>query len=322
MLLNKNIFTMNNVFENKLSMYQKVQAFLTLHTTDTASIAAVATLKTEFDLLVTKILSSAGVSSIDITGYAVLKNNKRIETTKALLKVSTAYTAWARMNNKPQEAEKTDYTPAMLNSMRDNDFYTYSQQVHLLVSGTPIATFTPFGLVVADVTSLNTKNTEFLALIQEPRLRIGERSAEFSNLERLFEQADELLKLKLDNVMPIFQVNNPTLYAAYTNARGIDDTGAVTAADYSGTVAISTISTIAIIPYMASRTFYIKNTGSTSFIFGLSTNTSTLEGTPASINPGSEIQRLSSNLGSSGDNILINNTDTTLGASYEIRIIE
>jgi hypothetical protein len=313
---------MNNVFENKLSMYQKIQAFLTLHTTDTSSIAAVATLKTEFDLLVGKILSSAGLSSIDITGYTVLKNNKRIEVTKALLKVSTAYTAWARMNSKPQEAEKTDLTPAMLNSMRDNDFYTYSQQVHLIATSVPIATLTPFGILAADLSSLSTKNGEFLALIQEPRLRIGERSAEFSNLERLFEQTDELLKLKLDNVMPIFQVNNPTLYAAYTNARGIDDTGAIVAADYEGSVPISTIQLIATIPYLISRTFYIKNTGSTAFTFGISTNTTSLEGTPVSVAPGSEVQRLSSNLGATGDNILINNTESSMGASYEIRIIE
>ena len=90
---------MTNVFENRLSMYQKVNGYLALHASETSSIAAIATLKTQLDTNINTILSLAAIADADVTGTTVDKQNKRNAAKTALLKVSTACVAHASMNN-------------------------------------------------------------------------------------------------------------------------------------------------------------------------------------------------------------------------------
>ena len=201
---------MNDQLENKLSMYEKVQLNVTSHATETAGIPAIATTKTELDLVVAKILTSAGISNLDITGYTVQKQNKRNDMSLVLKKVTAGLTAYYSINNQPQEAEKWDETSSMIDGMRDNDIYTYSQRA-LVASVANVAALAPFGILPADNTSLTTLNADFLLLIESPKNRIGERGAELNNLERLFEQADNILINKLDPLMRIFETTNPTL---------------------------------------------------------------------------------------------------------------
>jgi hypothetical protein len=312
---------MNNILENKLSMFEKVQAMLTLHSAETTSIPAVATTKAEFDALVAKILLSAGSSSIDITGYTVQKQNKRNEVTKALLKITTAFSAWASLNNQPQDAEKADITPAGLDALRDNDFYTYAQQMNLLATPN-IAALAPFGVLPADNTTLATKAAEFLAIIEMPKARIGDRSAEFGNLERLIAQANDVLTLKLDPVMRIFVVSNPTLYDAYTNARSIDDTGAITQPDYEGSIDPTKILLVADIPFLSSRTFKVSNTGNTQIAFCLSTADQEMQEKILVVAPNSTVQRNGDNLQTNANLLLIQNPDPAAIAQYEVRILE
>jgi hypothetical protein len=312
---------MNNILENRLSMYEKVQSMLSSHVAETASIPAVATLKAELDNVVGKILTSAGISNVDITGYTVQKGNKRAELSKLAIKVSTAQVAWARMNAKPQEAEKWDETPAMLDAMRDNDVCIYAQQLNIAAVAN-LANLSPFGVVAADTTALASRITEFLTLMQEPRVRIGDRGAELENLTRLFDTANDILKLKLDAVMAIFTVSNPTLYSSYLNARSIDDTGAVTSPDYTGTMGANNTTRVAEIPYLSSRIFIIKNTGAVPLVFGLSTNPTNIESDEVQVPAGATIQRMSATITTKGNFVLLRNDDPVQDASYEIRINE
>jgi hypothetical protein len=313
---------MNNILENRLSMYEKVQTFLAVHTAETSSVAAVATCKTELDGLVGKILISAGISSMDITGYTVLKANKRAELTKATMKISTALYAITRMNNKPHEAEKFDETPAMLDAMRDNDILAYALQINAAATPALVTTLAPFGVLPADNTALAARAAEFVLIMQQPRIQIGDRGAELQNLTRLFDSADELIDLKLDAVMTIFSVTNLTLYDGYKNARGIDDTGAVTSPDYEGELAPSTITKIAEIPFLSSRVFIIKNTGATPIVFGLSTDGMAIDSDAVQLVAGATLQRTSSSIATKGNYILLRNDEATAFGSYQIRINE
>jgi hypothetical protein len=159
-------------------------------------------------------------------------------------------------------------------------------------------------------------------LIQEPKNRIGERSAELEKLTTLFEQADTLLQLNLDPIMNLYQVTNKFLFNAYYNARSIDDTGAITAPDYIGNVPTSTILNIANIPYLASRSFKLKNTGTSDFTFCLATSNNTMEPSVVHVMAGATVSRQSDNLQEYATFLNIENVSTTLNASYEVRITE
>ena len=202
---------MNDVLENKLSMYQKVQGYLTLHAADLSTVAAIATLQTELDTEVVTLQDYAVQSDADMSGHTVDKQNSRSLLKAALLKVSTAVVAHASINNINKLLEKCDETPSQLDYMRDNDFYTYCKTVSS--EATPIvADLAPYNVVAADISALDTAAANFLTLIQDPRLQINERANALNNLHEQFDVIDSLLKNKLDKVMAVFISLNESLY--------------------------------------------------------------------------------------------------------------
>ncbi len=314
---------MNSYFENKLSMYQKVQGFLTLHAAELALIPMVATQKTTLDAEILILQGHYNNFNADITGHTVDKNNQRQILKASLLKVSTAVVAHASINNINKLLEKCDETSSKLDQFRDNDFYTYSQTV--LAEATPIiALLAPYNVLPADLTSLNAKSASFLAIIQDPRLQINERQTSRINLENSFDTIDELLQYKLDKVMGVFQSQNISLFNGYMGARSIDDDGTGSSTpDFEGAIAPNELLAVASIAYLSGRTFKFKNLGDVPLNFGLSTDPNSLNGTPVEVAPGSESQRNSDNLNPDNNaiHLIIENTNPQ-PSEYKIWIIE
>ncbi|MFM2385790.1 MAG: hypothetical protein RL660_547 [Bacteroidota bacterium] len=311
---------MERNFEDKLSMFEKVYTLLAARAAETNSVPAVATQLTAFKAKLGEIFASAGAAGADITGYTVQKQDQRSKLQEAIYVMSSAYVALQAMNNAPQHVEKANYTISMLDRMRDNDLYTYANQI--IAYTTPIiASLAPFGAAPAQLAALNTETQAFFDLIQNPRFKIAERAAENEHLAKLFGEADSLLKDKLDRLLDVFVVSNNKLHTAYKYARGIDGTGTPSSPDYSGTVPPTEFAIIATIGFSASRTFTVRNTGKVPFTFALST-TANAEGQALVVQPGATADRRSSNLNQRGDNLVIVNSDTTTDAEYEIRITE
>jgi len=314
---------MENVLENKLSMYQKVQGFLTLNASSTASLPIVATLKTQFDTKVNAILAIATTAGADITGFTVDKQLKRDDLKAKVLKLSTAIVAHAAMTNNFRLKEKCDESSSALNYMRDNDFYTYARLI--IAEATPImAALAPYGVVAADLTNANTSSATYLSVIQAPRVQINERSRALDDIEALFEDTDKFLKEKLDEIMKIFVATNPSIYTGYTGSRRIDQTGSAQAPDYSGQASPNSMHVVATIPYLQGRTFEIENTGNVPFSFSLSSSETVLEGTALNMASGQFSSRNSRNLNlnEAADKLIIQNTDAQQSASYKIWVVE
>ena len=314
---------MNNILENKLSMYQKVQGFMALHTSETAGVSAVATLKTQFDTKVNAILALAAIAGADITGFTVDKQAKRDDLKAKVLKLSTAIVAYAAMTDNYKLIEKCDETPSALDAMRDNDFYTYAKLI--IAEATPLMTsLVPYGVVATDLTASNTAATTYLTNIQNPRVQINERSRSLSDIENLFADADVFLKEKLDNVMKVFVATNSSLYRGYEGSRGIDQTRGNIAADYEGTATVNGLSLITTLPYLAGRTFEIENTGTVSLSFALSTTNNVMEGTILVLDPGQYAVRKTTNLNTNtvADKLYVQNIDTTVVGAYKVWVVE
>lgn len=314
---------MENQLENKLSMYQKVQGFLTLHAEDLASISAVSTLKTDFDSKIVEILELASVAGADITGYTVEKQNKRMDLKKKVMKLSTALVAYGALNNDQKLVEKCDETSASIDRMRDNDFYTYSKLI-LSEAQNRIDLLIPYGVTQVDYTQAEEASTVYLSAIQDPRVHINERSMSLNKLDKLFSETDDLLNAKMDKVMKIFSVTHPDLFEGYDGARGIDQTGSRTPADYVGNVEAGSISLVAQLPYLAGRQFEVQNTGSVPLTFALSVTEGVLEGKTFTVEPGKSAERTTSKLNENpaADRFYVQNTDAVLPGSYKVWIIE
>ena len=314
---------MNNILENKLSMYQKVQGYMALHTTETAGVSAIATLKTQFDAKVNAILNLAAAANADITGFTVDKQAKRNELKAKILKLSTAIVAHGAMTDNFKLLEKCDETPAAIDAMRDNDFYTYAKLV--LNEATPLMTLlAPYGVIATDLTAANTAATTYLTNIQNPRVQINERSRSLNDIEELFVDADTFLKEKLDKVMKVFIATNASLHKGYEGARGIDQTRGNTAADYIDNAPAGTITLVVTLPYLAGRTFEIENTGSIPLTFSLSATTDALEGSVLNLDPGQYAVRKTTNLNTNtaADKLYVQNPDTAVAGNYKVWIVE
>ncbi len=314
---------MNDYNENYLSMSQKVQGYLSLHSADTAGIVAVATLKTQLDGLVNAILATASRVNTDNSGYTVDKQVKRDDLKAKTLKISGALVAYSAMTPGYKTSAKIDETPNAIDLMRDNDVYTYSRLV--VSEATPVmASLTPFGVAAADLTALNTSATAYLANIQSPRVQIAERSKAGDELETQFDALATFLKDKLDAVMGVYISSNPSLYEGYLSARSIDDTSGAGTPDYQGNINVDSFVLLADLPYLASRGFTFRNTGTVSLTFALSQNPNTLEGTPVIVGAGTSNTRQTANLNpnSLATKLYVRNADLTAGGSYKVFIQE
>lgn len=313
---------MEDTLENKLGMYQKTQGWFVLHAAETAGIAAVATVKAEFDSKVNSILLKASAASADITGYTVLKQAKREVMETAIMKISVGVVFYANMNGLPQLSEKCDETSSAMKAMRDDSIYSYAQVV--IQESTPVmASLVPYGVVAADLTAATLAASEFLKVIQEPHSQINERGRTLDQLKELFDETDAFLIKKLDPAINLFKVTNPDLVDSYLGARTIDDTGAYTPPDYEGVAHPNDFSLIAEFPYVADRVFDFKNTGNVPLEFALSAGM-TLEGTTVLLPPGGAAQRQTDNLNSNSlaTKLIVRNDDVGVGGSYKVWVSE
>lgn len=314
---------MENNLENRLSMYQKVQFYLTHHADETAAIPMVATLQDDLEEKVNGVLALASIADTDITGYTVDKHDKRTDLSLKILKLSTAIVAHASINDNSILAEKCDESLRDMGIMRDNDLYTFGQLI--INEATPIMTdLTPYGVIAGDLAAATDASAIYLSAIQNPRGQINERNKALNDLQTLMKDTDDLVKDKLDKVMGIYQATNISLYTGYFGARSIDGTGNQTPEDYSGKVGAGQIEEVAMIPYLASRSFEIENTGAASLTFALSTEPQELNGTPVTVIAGATLIRKSTNLNESeaAEHLLFQNADLNVSGSYKIWVIE
>jgi hypothetical protein len=314
---------MENNLENRVSMFQKTLGYLELHASDMTDISAIATLKTELNTRITEILTLATAADTDITGYTVEKQSKRNDLKASILKLSTAMVANASLTDNYALIEKCDETPAGMDAMRDNDFYTYAKLV-LNESNGILNDLTPFGIINNDWDTANDNSNKYLAVIQGPRVQISERSKVLEDLNNAVGGTDTFLNEKLDKVMGIYMASKPSLHSGYLVARSIDDTGANTPPDYENTVAANGITPVAELPYLAVRSFDIKNTGSVPLIFCLSSNATAVEGNFVSIEPNGFATRktVTLNADTNASHLLFQNADPVLSGSYKIWITE
>lgn len=275
---------MENTLEDQISMIQKVSGGLEPYRVELDVIPVVADYRTFLKGQIGKIMEVATKAGKDITGHTVNKQLKRDEATFKIRMVSTSVVTYAIVKKRPALLERCDASEASLNAMRDNDFYAYAKNV--LEEAQPLLpALQNYGLSPNDHKDAEKALEEYFDNIQDPRIQIGERGRHIEELQGLVDETLEFLREKMDKVMELFSVRNPSIYILYKNLRGIDGTGSVKTPDYKGVVAPGSRVVVADLPYLLARTFEIHNLGEASIEFALSTKETEMEGTVASIRP-------------------------------------
>ncbi|MES2616771.1 MAG: hypothetical protein V4613_02775 [Bacteroidota bacterium] len=312
---------MTDAQENKLSMLQKVQAHYAHNSAAMAAIPALAALHTELTGYITTLLTLAGQTNADITGYTANKHNKRNALLATVIKINAAYAAWLYVNGQTIEAARFDQTPAMLGALRDNDLYTHAQD--LAANAAPeAAQLAAFGIVPADFAALTAQSAVFLELIQSYKVQVSLRSAGLAQLDVVLTQAMQLVSTRLDNVMKVFIIPNPTLYDSYRFARSIDNTGAKKTNLYTNTLSPLALAMVVQLPYSLSRSYRVHNTGPAPLQAALSNTPTALQGRIAHIAPGDTLIMISKdyNTDTAAEYFLLQNVSETVAGSYEVEV--
>jgi hypothetical protein len=219
---------MNDEQTEHVGMFIKVKTFLNKKTASLASTPIVdSTIKPAFLLKIDEIEEEDQDASSTISGDTEVKRLLRQSVQQKGFTVAAAVVGYYTIiSPEPRKRQKCEFERSDLDSgrMRDNDLYVNIKHVHEIAD--PIKNqLAAFGVSDTDVDDLATVLTGYFTELQAPRDAIGERAASGKQVDRLIEQAMEILRTQLDVAMKVYVHRDPELYDYYQNARSIDQTG-------------------------------------------------------------------------------------------------
>ncbi len=314
---------MDDVKENRLSMYLKVQTHLTGNLSSYNAITGFTMgVWPEFITNIDNIFTKNAIADLDLTGYAEAKADKRAQLIAAMTTIYNGLAAYGAVNEIKPLLRKVDFSASEINKMRDSELYTNAKILQSIPDEIDNeAGLVPFQVNNTTKTALQTQSDQYLVLIQQPQDQAGQRSQAIIEIDAIFQKMDILLKDKLDFIAAVLAGINPTVYGLYQQARVIDDTGASTPPTYIGEVNPGEIVQIASLVYNANRSFRMKNEGTDSLKFGLSDDGLTIILPGVTVTGGNQSTRLSSTLAPTGGHLLVENIGVVAG-SFKVWVEE
>lgn len=312
---------MNSTQENKISMYYKVNLFLTNNLTDLNSITILESKRDLFVDLLSELEANEQEASEDISGYSVQKQNLRIQLRDAALVVAGGLHAFFIDQGDPAGAAKAKTTKSSLDALRDVDFAFRCDKLADLANPYILGVLPQYGVTGPKFTSLLNLVGNFKEIMQNPADQRAESSAAGMRVDTIMTSIDNLLII-IDGLMATVAITLPNLYNQYLLDRSIDDsTSGGTAPDFTGMVAGNSFQEIMTLPYSAGRSFKAKNNGAEPLNWCLSTDPLLFTTPPKTLAAGATSTLLSSTLAPNGDILLFENTSPD-AIEIEITVIE
>ena len=309
---------MLNRHEDKVSSFLKTRQFLNDHSAQVAAVVPIiSTIKQTFDSQLDGLLQTIQAANTDISGYTLLKKDARENLSNNCLIISRALMLLATFNKMPDLLEKVNYVPSAFIKMRDTELYTTAQMIIELVAPHQ-NNLGMYGVTSSQVNDLQTTAIDFLAVIQLPKDKIGERASYNARIETEIRAIDETLKTQLDVAMTIVGLSETTLKLQYDSSRAIDSTnGTSSSKTASGTVAINMTEVVFHEPFNPNLDLTLKNEGTSTLTYSFSLDGVNFIGTSAEVLAGQELNLEASDMSVEGDYLLVRNDGNTTG-SYKV----
>lgn len=317
---------MNDLQENKLGMFEKVNDYLTDNAAALVSVTQIAPLQSSLNNLIADITEAAGISGSDTTGFTIEKATERTDLEAIALKVSRAAAAYFLSIHQPGNIKLADYTKSELDSARDNDLYVKAKYLHKIAQ--PVAAnLSGFNSGPADVTALQLALQDFFNVMQLPAEKKGEKAVYTKGVEVLFKEGDSLLDT-LDIYMLTFEAVDPIQFALYKAARAIDDNGGGSQNIKKGTAPMESMVNVPFAPgkLQADTVLQLENlnlTGELTYYFSDSPSGGTGTATVLTeVGPDSQLQKVAVELGYSATHVYLNVFNPSLTpADWQVEIL-
>jgi len=215
---------MSKYLENKMSMYQGVRTFLATIVDKVASIPALTKAISDFELMVDQIKAKTLEVGSASAGKAQKKANAEEELLTALIPVKSILAAYASQNTDAELRAKTVLTESQLRKMRDTDLQNTAKGI-LQAGNDKLATAGDFGLTQEKLTALDDKIKAFSSATGEREASVGKRVGARTAMMDLYDQADEILVERIDNLMEQMRDKEPQMCEEYNSTRLVREVG-------------------------------------------------------------------------------------------------
>jgi len=215
---------MRQNLENRISMFYSVQEACNAHTATWTPLVPFSDAFTEMQGKLDRIEDNIEIQERPLEGIARDKREKKLAMVKKALEVAEAGYALATATGDPDLQEKMNYSRSNLLAGRDTVIGQRSQSVHTDASAVAAA-LVPYGIVAADLTTLQTLIDAYVAVVASPRTAITVRKGSTEAIATLVSETSGILNDRMDKLMPQFKAANPDFYQEYFDARIVVDLG-------------------------------------------------------------------------------------------------
>jgi hypothetical protein len=173
----------------------------------------------------TAIQAAAAIQEEDHTGTSAQKQVTRNSLVNAMLKVGHAVMAHSVVISDLDTLAKADYTKSDLEKCQGLKLLERATIISNAAAGIPLPMYEKLHITAADITAVGTLRKQFNDELAAPRAETVIRKGSTYNLRLLFRETDDLLRNKIDRIMPIYKTTYPDFVKNYFDARIIVNLG-------------------------------------------------------------------------------------------------
>ena len=209
---------MNDVQENKLSMYLAIKTVLMDNDSIWTGFPAFVSAVVDFGEKLEGIILAVERQETAITGVRSDKLVAQELMITSALAVSGSVFAYASATNNQTLKEAVNYSYSSLRYVRDTISAERCKIIHSQALA-EVANLADYGITAATLTELDELIDSFADLLPAPRVAITSRKGATSGLVDLIKDIDLILNERLDMLMPQFKESNLEFYKHYFDSR-------------------------------------------------------------------------------------------------------
>jgi hypothetical protein len=213
---------MNYKQENKLSMFDVLIAICLLDMDIIDTVPALKEAYTEFKHIWDQILHTTPAQALRTDGVAMDKNEYKDLLCTRAGRLARVMRAFAYRANDNTMRSNVNYTPAVLGRMRDEDLrpivdiITEHATTHLAALGS-------YGITADTLAQLADTYGKYKQFVPKPTVAVVNRKDAGAELESLINQANDILRFSMDDIVQILEESEPRFFRRYNSARNIYD---------------------------------------------------------------------------------------------------
>lgn len=212
---------MNKDQANYHRMFLNVQNVMDRHTAKWSGVPVILNYKNEYDEVLSRIAEKDEAAE-GLVSVKDQKDNTRMAIAVKLVMLSGALQAFAYSAGDTDLANAVKVTKSEIIHGREHDVDPIVRRI-VNIAQDNLESLTEYNVTADLLTELLTSLADFNALIGKPREILNQKYVTLDAMDKLFDQANDMLNTKFDNIMKMFIESEPEFYEEYTRAREIVD---------------------------------------------------------------------------------------------------